>query len=448
MNKLLLVLTGLALAGNAFAADDTQLKFNGEIRARYHNQMNVNGMKGGGQPTENQNKWEQRSLFGITANKGENFTGHLKFLNASTWGRDTTTGDLGTTDISRTGQDNTVVMLESWVWWKTNDMMSLRFGRGGMTIADGSVISTNDYEQVPRVFEGVMGSFDFGFAALNVFGVKAAELGTGAASAAGGGFVNAYDRESNFSGLSFDFKNLPDALKMANVHVIMETQDVGAGASASTANGKSNTRYGITLGGDTNNFDYKGTYAGVSGKNRAADPNNDVKVNASMMDFAVGYTLAEMMSMRFGLVYHMDSGDNDDDTKTLNTYDAFHYNKHDYAGKMDMVGWGNLTYVGGNFTMTPADRTNVGLEYLVFTRSSDKSAATMTGGIAAPGTNSDKKDIGSELDIWADHSYTDAFSMGARIGMFTPGEYLMYSGTTKTEKEGVTDFMVTGTYKF
>lgn len=451
MNKLLLVLSGLALAGSAYAADDTQLKFNGEIRARYNNVMNAAGVKGGGQPVQNQSNWEQRSLLGFTAMKGESLTGHIKFLNAGEWGRDATTGDLTTTDISRTGQDNTVVLLESWVWWKANDMLALRWGRGGMDIADGSVVSKNEYDQVPTVFEGVLGTFDFGFSTLNVFGVKSAELEKVSTS-------SAYDKEANFYGFSFDFKNLPDVIKMANLHVIFENQDKGAVLNATTASpttlsGKSYTRYGLTIGGDVSGFDFKGTYAGLTGKQRATNADNDVTVNASMMDFAAGYTLADMMSMRLGLVYHSDTGENDDNTTTddqkkTTQYDAFHYDTHNYAGKMDIVKWGNSTYVGGNFKMAPMDKTTLGLEYLVFTRSSTKAAASFaTGRVSAPGTN-DKSDVGSELDFWVDHKYSDAFSTGIRIGMFTPGEYLMYSGATKTEKEGVTDAQIHATYKF
>lgn len=444
MKKLLLVLAGLGLATSAYAADDTQWKHNGEVRVFYKNTKNTAFEKS---PKMSQDKggWFQRTKFGVTANKGENLSASVTMLAAGAWGRNFGAGD-ARDSIALAAEKNTVGLLEGYIWWKPSDMFSLRMGRGGFTIADGAVVSINDTEQVPVVFDGVLGTFDFGFANMHVFGVKGAELAENAT-----GLV--YDKEHNFYGASFDFKNLPDFLKTANVHFIKENKDVW-GTTVGTHEGSDNLRYGLTLSGDMSGFDYKATYAGLNGKERSTtlDKNNDVKTNASMFDLAAGYTLAEMMNTRIGVQYHMDSGDNDEDNKTDNTYEPFFYDRSPYAGAMDIIGWGNSTYLGAFVSMKPQDNTTVGLNYYMFSRTSDKAQVSTPGSdysfAGTWGTAANKKKpIGSELDLWAKHTYEGGFEVVARYSMFTAGDFIKeHAGGTAPDS--ISQLKVQGTLRF
>jgi hypothetical protein len=391
--------------------------------------------------------------------KGENLVGHVMLSNAQNWGR-TFTASSGTSanaavdsvdNISQENGKNNVNMLESYIWWKTNDMFSLKMGRGMFTLADGAVVSANDYEQIPKTFDGVLGAFDFGFMGLNVFGVKGAELGSGNPSA--GTAALAYDREQNFYGFSADFKNLPDMIKMANVHLIKEVQDNNtATADATTATaGKDWLRFGLTVGGDWMNVDYKVTYANLSGKRRglsaAANATNEVTTNASMLDLGAGYTFSDMMKLRIGAVYHMDSGDNDDETKTNNTYDGFHYDKHMYLPETGAISaLGNLTYFGAKVTLEPMENTTVGLSYTDYSRSSEK--AEVSNAVSHTAGTHKEKGLGNEVNILAGHKYSDAFNIGFRYSMWNYGEYFKKANAVEVKRAGTNQWLVSATLKF
>ena len=472
MRNLLVLFAGLAICGSAMAADDgVNWKFNGEIRGRYKSTQNESGIEKDAKLASNTNNMQQRTQLGFTAIKGEQFTASVKINNNSTWGRELSSGDTAD-EISQGNSDNLMTFADAWVWWKTNDMMSFRWGRGGFTIADGAVVSANDWEAVPTVFDGVLGSFDFGFMHLNVFGVKGAELGTGETPPS---YQLAYDRESNFYGMSADFKNLPDMIKMANIHILKEQQDpVNSAAAATAVTGKDYIRYGVTVGGDYMGADYKLTYAGVTGKDRAYKngtteaKNYDFTVDANMIDFAAGYTMAEMMNTRLGLVYHQDSGDSDgiasadyavandhanNGDKKNGTYDPFHYEKHDYSGLMDIVGWGNLTDIGVVAKTTPMENTTFGRQYHMFTRSNDKTAKAVSGITHTAGAGNTEKAIGNELDFTASHKYTESFDMMFRFSTFSPGAYLTKNRTaagveTEVKRDPITQAFLQAKFKF
>src|SRR5690606_20659827 len=126
----------------------------------------------------------------------------------------------------------------------------IKAGRGALDLADGTVVAKNDWEQLPYTFEGVYGAYFTEWANIGLFGVK---------GMTDGGSDVAPD--VNFYGVSFDFKNLPEWLKMANLHVLQSK------ATATVTNDKESVlRYGITLKGDSSGIDYRVTYAGQTGE--------------------------------------------------------------------------------------------------------------------------------------------------------------------------------------
>ncbi|MFN9969844.1 MAG: hypothetical protein ACK58T_08100, partial [Phycisphaerae bacterium] len=90
-----------------------------------------------------------------------------------------------------------------------NDQWSVRFGRGSFTVADGTVVSANEWEEQSKAFEGALFSYEHEMAKIGVFGVQ----GLSGSPA---------DNESGeFLGVNVYFKSLPEALKMVNFHYIM-----------------------------------------------------------------------------------------------------------------------------------------------------------------------------------------------------------------------------------
>jgi hypothetical protein len=75
-----------------------------------------------------------------------------------------------------------------------------------------------------------------------------------------------------------------------------------------------------------------------------------------MFDLMVGYSMPETMGLKLSAAYHMDSGDDNAGDDKTETYQPLYYDSHKYAGLMDILGWGNLTYWNINASVMPAAR--------------------------------------------------------------------------------------------
>lgn len=420
MRKLLAIVSVLALAQAANA--ESNLKTSAEFRARAQNDMDNSFNKDAG---KTQNSWEHRLKLGLTYNAGEKLSLHTTLLHNTLWGQGdgTTDGGAGLRNGVADAQ-NMLLVNEAYATWMMSDSTSLRFGRGSFTIADGTVISENDWERNPYSFEGVLATHDMEFGRLSGFFVKFADFPAATSVIE--------DPETNAYGLSLDVKSVPDAIKMLNVHLIKVNRDelTLLGPTA----GEDSMRYGVTVGGETSGVDFNFTYAAVTGENigeRAAGStaaNQDISSN--MMDLKVGYTLADVMGLRIGVDYHMDSGTSATSTKD-ETYDSFYYQMHQNAGKMDILRWGNLSYIGVLLSLKPMENTTVGVDYYMFTQT-EKDGASIFGaqngtGLAAAGDVTED-DLGTEIDLWATHKYDNGLEMKARYSMFTPGDEFKAAG--------------------
>jgi len=421
MKKLLFAFASLALISSAHAADGADIKWNAEMRFRFTGIQNA-----GFAESATDNETVQRTKIGATFTKGEDLTATVTLLNAATWGTEgnglSTAGSLSPADT-----DNSVLVSEAFVFWKAMDNFALKVGRGAMDLADGSVVSKNDWQQLPSTFEGVLGVYFTEWANVNVFGIKG--MNDTATSA----------DDVNFYGASLDFKNLPEVLKMVNFHVLQSKATGMAGVGAKD----SKTRYGLTAKGDVAGFDYRATYAMYTGKLEIGAASTDNK--AHMMDLEVGYSLPDVMNLRVAALYHADSGQ---DTSTDNTrYDAFFYEKHANAGLMDILNWGNLTYMKLGVALEPMEMTKVGLDFYKFTKS-EKTDTTVGTPAGAAGTDdiittsATEDDLGSEIDLWATKALSNGTELNARVGKFSGGDAM------GTNLKDVTDFSLGATFHF
>ncbi len=426
MRKLLAIVSVLALGQAANA--ESNFSTSAESRTRVQNDMNTSAAKDGG---ITQNEWEHRLKLGLGYNLGEKLSLNTTLIHNAIWGQGNAyragdaagaspvTGDDGPGIRNGVGDaQNMLLVNEFYTTWAISDSTSLRFGRGSFTLADGSVVSENDWERNPYAFDGAMITHDMEFGRLSGFFVKFADLARG---------ENAIeDPEVNAYGLSLDIKAVPDAIKMLNLHAIKVNQDE---LDASTMAGQDIMRYGVTVGGETSGVDFNFTYAMVSGEhvserlNRGSAGNQDI--SSTMMDLKLGYTLEDVMGLRVGFDYHTDSGSSSA-TKD-ETYDSFYYQMHQNAGKMDIFRWGNLTYMGVNLSVKPMENTTVGVDYYMFTRTEKKDNTVNLGrnanGFAGVGILvADEDDLGTEIDVWASHKYDNGLEIKARYSMFTPGD--------------------------
>lgn len=410
MKRLVLMVATLGIA-TAAMAQDADIKNSGEFRLRYHNVMDKTGASGNS--ADNHAGFNQRFKWNITARKGENLQAMLSVLHGARWGYNTTDGTssaagTGTNAPDTADAQNLLLVNRAWGWWKSSDTLSFKFGRMGIEIADGAVFSENDWEANPTAHEGVMGMWDMDFAKVALFGVKNIELENNGAGAG-------TDPENNFYGVSLDLKNMPEAIKTANIHVVSFALNGGATAADST----SMQHIGATVGGDVAGFLYKGTLGYQTGKVSAA---TSTDINAMMYDLMAGYGLPEMMGLKISAGYHMDTGDKAGTATKDEGYNPLFYDRHNYAGLMDVVGWGNLTYMNVNASIMPMETVEAGIGYYMF---SNTEAGTANANAPFFGTDagSTNKDLGSELDVYANKAYDNGLKIGARYSTFMVGKY-------------------------
>jgi hypothetical protein len=432
MRKYFFLIASLALISSARAEDNSEFSTDAEYRLRYQLNTQPAMVEGTNSATPNtESSFKQRMKLGVNWKKGTAISAHVGLLHNMTWGQsENTDSSIGTHD--GLSNENTLVVNEAYANWMVNDSMMVRAGRTPIFAGDGSVMAQNDYEAYPFTFDGAILSYDTDFAKLYLVGVKAAEFEKTPTQAVD-------DPEENFYGLGMDVKSLPAALKMVHAHIMQVNKSEQVVDSPGTdVAGETTLRYGLTVGGDMSNIDYKATYAANSGKLHSGGTDTDWTGN--MMQAEVGYSMPDMMASRFYFAWHMDTGDDATTTKR-EIYNPFFYERHDNAGLMDVVGWGNLTSYSLGYTLQPKEDIKVGAHYHMFKRTETKGAILLqeggrfidnTGGAGAFTAGNDKSAIGNEIDITADKSYNNGLTMSARVGMFMPGDYLKDANLDKS----------------
>jgi hypothetical protein len=418
MKRFALIAGALAISSVA-AASDTEFKHDGEFRVRYYNDMTPSGVKG--KPL-NRADSEGRFKVGMTARKGEKLQARLGLLHGTIFGND----KRASTSVAGTGYntnstDNILLVNEAYGWWKASDALALKVGRFHVNIADGAVFSSDDWLVVPHTHEGLQASYEMDAMNLNFYAIKYLDNNTNAGNPDSDPEVNNYI-------LSLDFKNLPEALKTANLHVLNVKRQETAAYGLSDA-----MHVGLTVGGDVSNVMYNFTMAMQSGsisKTAAADN----KLAGNMFDLMVGYSMPETMGLKVWANYHMDSGDDNAGDDKNETYQSLYYDSHKYAGLMDIIGWGNLTQMSVGADVMPSEDMTAGVALHMFSKTKENAAATTTtrpNGQAITGALANKKDLGMELDVYASKKYDSNFSIDAHLGAFMPGAAFKDAATKK-----------------
>lgn len=417
MRKALALAAFLAMAPYAQAQEGAStFSPNAEFRVRYQFDNNVAADKDT-EPTS-QNAVEHRMKFGGTFKASDKLSMTFQGLHAATWGNDVNTNNPPQNGLATAVGDkqNMLLIQEAYATWMLSDEFTLKVGRGALTLADGSVISVNDWEQDPYTFEGVLGTYEMEAGRISAWFVRFAEL-------AGVGAATDQDPEANSVALAYSHKILPEFLKAADIHVMKNTKSA-LGNTDATA-GKDDLRYGVHLAGDVNMIDFKANYAAHTGDKTYVGLANN-KREGNMWELEVGANFEEFMNSRVYVMYHQDSGKNAGSTTQKDQlYDSFYYEKHENAGLMDIFAWGNLTDMAVGYTVQPADATTVGLHYHMF-KKTEKASGYNTGlhGSKITANDTTKDDLGSEIDLVATHAYDNGMMITGRLGMFMPGDAL------------------------
>lgn len=442
--KLLLALLTFAFVNVAFA-QEVEIKHSGEFRARYLNHRNTTAqdVTASGKDADSTDI-DHRFKLNIVARKGESLQAGLTVLHASGWGEanDPTTGSQIPSARDDFDDDNMLFVSRAWGWWKSNDSVSFRFGRVGLEFGDGSVFSENDWEQFPVSHDGVIGLWDINLGRFTFFGVKNRERGVGTLD---------NDAEENMYGIAFDFKNVPAFIKIFNIHFLQLTQDEFGSPDSSKDNRQ---HLGLAIGGDTFGFIYKvaGAYQLGKTSGTASGVPFDADNNAWMYDVLGGYQLSSLRNFKVTAGYHQDSGDKDlSDNQKNEAYNTLFYDRHNNAGLMDVLRWGNLTYWSANASISLLDDLDGGVSYLNFTRTS--TGANVTPTVYGPNYSlsdvATNDELGSEIDAWVNKTYpSSGFQIGGRFGTFMPGDAIKQMPLAQMRDRSIYQWMLQGALSF
>ena len=211
--------------------------------------------------------------------------------------------------------------------WMISDDLVLRAGRTVYQIAQGQVLGANDYEDLPTMHNGV-----FVMHSSEALGFDLALL-----QHVDGTMASGEDAKKASPSLvvSLNMHSFPELAKKVNIHAIVPSVDNFTGS----------VRLGATLMGGMTGVGYSVTAASSS---IMEGGEGSKMVDGAMVDGKLGYTYEWDSSKIKGFIgVHWEGGN----------YDALHYNKHWYAGKLDKATWGKGQnyYLGGLSYMINSD---------------------------------------------------------------------------------------------
>lgn len=407
MKKLLVGMAALSIGATAQA----DVKFSGDTLLRYTNTKNAAATK-----DNNSERWVLTNNINIDGNKGEKLSYHMNLRHVANMGSragvlpsagDTNAGTL------RTQENDLVFVQEAVAYAKVGENGTLAFGRSGLELNQGELISKRSFDDSNVAFDGIRYVHDADWGRLGLsYSVSGLVDNTAPAN----------DNMIIFRGFSYTMKNTPEAISNLELHYVSASAD-GATLSAGLLNA-ANTRtwIGVNVAGEMGKFDYKLNVENFKGTDL---PSTDAK--ATMIDLDLGMRLS-YKDARISLGYHND-GTTDD-----GFYDALYYDNHKNAGLMDVVGWGNTQDINLKYTMKPSADCDFGIAYHMFTKVKDDKNITINGtsrSTELASTNS-KSDIGSEIDVWMKHSYDSGMFVYAELGSFAPGDAYKLAGNEES----------------
>ena len=438
----MLIICAVLADQKALAFDDVDFKPSGEFRARYFNDLNSTGLSSGkGTGTGQSADAGARLTTNILARKGEtlqvfgSFLYNLQFGANNTYDGSLAAGSSGSTSAANGGGNNGVLVNRAWGQWKVTNSVTAKFGRLGIELGDGSVFSENTWEKVPTEQDGIDILWDIEVAKLRLIAIKTHEysllpnLGVGGAGPVAS---IATDPERNFYGVSADARNLPVFVKSLNVHAFQVNSDPITDSSSSR--GRDNWQhYGLSMAGEYGHFGYHldGAYqTGYLGILQAASTTPfSHNLSANMIDVEVSYQVPDWLSFKVAVGGHRDTGS--DESSTTRTYQSLYYDQHFFAGLMDVVGWGNLTYANLIFTIAPREEFVLGLAGYLLSRTQTASGAafgdryaSLTAAQSASEFAGSRSLIGTELDGFAEKTFEGNFKLDGHASVFIPGAYL------------------------
>lgn len=176
-----IALAAMLVSGTGAMAADTEFKWDAESRTRFfsstgYTRNGAGGPNGSALNTATETRdgvARQRTSLGLNFKKGDSLSGRVRLLHSMQWGGAT----LATEPAQPTGTAaNSPYIQEAWLAWNFAENLTAKWGRSAMmTVADGTVVSTNEWLENPFASENVTLVGDYSFARVGLMAVKATD---------------------------------------------------------------------------------------------------------------------------------------------------------------------------------------------------------------------------------------------------------------------------------
>lgn len=421
--KKLIPLALCFLSSLAFSAEDTKFLWEGEYRSRGLLQENV--LNSG----QNANDvFSHRLMLKAEFEPNDRLDARVSGILFQNWGEDVR----GFSGIREDSETENFRIFEAYGEWHLSSAFFLKFGRWGLDFGNGALVSKNLDDDVPYSFDGVMLGYDASNFELRLGALRISDWASDL------GFTADPDSSAYFA--SLNLKSWEPVFKFFQIYFFREQKDGYNNATTGRSlEAESSNHFGVSAKGDYNKFFYTADYVQYSGEFTSLNQN----IDGNLVHIKAGFTLKEKNDFKLFLVYHFDTGDNDATTQS-EFYRPLYYNHHKYAGVLDLLSFGNLTYLGLGASILSNDKNQFILQALSFSRTSDSDGVrgiSFDGSNGATGFISDDivtnasnitdQDIGLEIDFVYNRSFDSGVNLEFITGAFLVGDYLKAYQRTK-----------------
>ncbi len=405
---------------------------------------------------EDDSRVQQRAQFDVKLLKGEYFETFFRFIHFSEWGE--SVGNTISPQKDAFNRGNGLLVNQAWALWKVDDSLGIQLGRAPLNFGLGFVYGYNDWFNVPYTFDYFDFAWDWESLNLSLIYAKIEELERVS------GQTLSPDPEENHIIINIDVKNLSDALETFNFNIVQVNRDLGSNdGGASVLNGLNMQKFSLETALNFRNFFSTLFISYGTGDEKVAPVNQvggieNVRISHTALDFKLGYRSQELGGLRIWGGIHSDSGDKTPGDNESQTFNPLYYNVYGQSGLMDLLRWGNLSFYRIGLDIDIFTGLKLGSEWLSFSRTEvadginfGDSGRFLDSRIASgdiilgPG-----KELGSELDLWADWNFQSGVNVRATVSSFFPNgafkEATSVSGSSPSS--AITQFLAQVGYFF
>ena len=280
--------------------------------------------------------------------------------------------------------------------WSINESLTVRLGKAPYDTDLHQVFSQNDYELYPSVFEGVFLSYNTDISNYHFWGGYFPDRWQGGEE----------DLAGKYSmGINLDVKVISAFLNRALFHLV-------ALANSLSVDSEQSTRLGLSLQGQITQFNMDYSILTVFHGEGLG-----FKFNEDMQHISLGYSKTDWLNSYFFAGYHRDSL----------SYDPWLYNRHENGGLLDVLQWGNLTYILAGYKAKVRHWFDLEAR-CYFLRSTDNGPVRLglygSRLVDNPTVSSSKKPLGWEMDLRLIKNINEEFIVTLLGGVFIYDEEL------------------------